>query len=112
MLAEMYNKDTDPTGYFISEKLDGVWCIWTGEKMISRNGKEFNPPDYFTESFPRGCMLDGELFFKRGEFSKTISIVWRKVAHDGWKNIVFLVFDAPYLKGDFWTRLTKLKKMF
>lgn len=70
MLAEMFNSQTDPTGYFISEKLDGVRCIWNGEKMISRNGKGFNPPDYFLEKFPKGCVLDGELFSKGASFQK------------------------------------------
>ena len=69
--------------------------------MISRNNKEFNPPDWFVEKFPKDYVLDGELFYKRGEFSKTISIVWWKIPHDGWKNICFLVFDGPFLKGDF-----------
>ena len=27
LLAETYDEEMDPTGWWISEKLDGVWCF-------------------------------------------------------------------------------------
>lgn len=95
----------------MSEKLDGVRCVWNGKTMRSRNGNFFKPPAFFTEKFP-DMILDGELFLDRGEFSKTISIVKKKKAHDGWSAIKYLIFDAPDTEGNFETRLSKMKKVF
>ena len=39
MLAQNYDPDkTDPTGYYMSEKMDGVRCYWDGKNMYSRAG--------------------------------------------------------------------------
>lgn len=59
----------------MSEKLDGVRCVWTGEAMFTRNGNPFYPPAFFTEGLPKDVVLDGELFLERGEFQKAMSIV-------------------------------------
>ena len=74
MLAESYDGSQDIDGWLMSEKLDGVRCIWNGKNLYSRNGNMFYPPSYFTASFPN-MMLDGELFLSRKNFSDTISIV-------------------------------------
>lgn len=112
MLAENWTPDQDATGYLMSEKLDGVRALWNGSNLYSRQGNIFAAPKFFTEKFPKNCILDGELFLERGEFSATISIVKKKDPHDGWKQIKYIVFDGPCLKGDFEIRITKLKKMF
>ncbi len=52
----------------MSEKLDGVRCLWDGKKMYTRNGNSFYPPDYFLKSLPNDLALDGELWTKRGDF--------------------------------------------
>jgi len=38
MLAKTWDEEIDPTGYYMSEKLDGMRMVWTGSKMYSRNG--------------------------------------------------------------------------
>jgi len=111
MLAEKYTEDVNVDGWIMSEKLDGVRCIWNGKTMKTRNNNTFYPPPFFAKNFPDE-ILDGELFLERGEFSKTISIVRKQQAHDGWKDIKFLVFDGPELGGNFKTRLRKLSKIF
>jgi len=103
MLAETWTPEIDPRGYLMSEKLDGVRALWNGSNLYSRNKNIFAAPKFFTEKFPKNCILDGELFLKRKEFSETISIVKKKTGHDGWKVIKFVVFDGPCLKGDFET---------
>lgn len=45
-------EDEDPTGWWISEKLDGVRALWDGEKFISRLGNVYHAPDYFKK--PQG----------------------------------------------------------
>ena len=73
LLAHNY-KQVDPTGWIMSEKLDGVRCIWTGTQMFSRNGNKFNFPTFFTKNWPRS-QLDGQLFIGRGKFSATLSAI-------------------------------------
>lgn len=68
LLAETYQEGLDPTGWIMSEKLDGVRCFWTGSLMYSRNGNRFYFPKFFTKNWPNS-QLDGELFIGRGKFS-------------------------------------------
>lgn len=69
MLAETIEKvSQDPTGWLMSEKLDGVRCYWDGINMFTRNGKDFNPPQWFKDLLPKNLALDGELFIKRDDF--------------------------------------------
>ena len=35
MLASKYTGEEDITGWLMSEKLDGVRCVWTGECMVT-----------------------------------------------------------------------------
>ena len=58
LLAQNYKEETDPTGWIMSEKLDGVRCLWTGSEMFSRNGNKFNFPKFFTKNWPNS-QLDG-----------------------------------------------------
>ena len=63
MLAQTFKPDLhDPTGWLISEKLDGVRCFWDGKQMFSRNGNLFVPPAWFAEILPKDIALDGELW--------------------------------------------------
>mmetsp|Transcript_26111 Transcript_26111/g.30146 ORF Transcript_26111/g.30146 Transcript_26111/m.30146 type:complete len:222 (+) Transcript_26111:2-667(+) len=110
MLASKYDGTQNINNWIMSEKLDGVRCIWDGTTMRTRNGNLFYPPEYFTAGFPKDLILDGELFMGRGEFQATVSVVRRHDQGDGWKKIKFLVFDGPGIKGDFQTRLKVLDK--
>jgi DNA ligase 1 len=106
MLAHTIDKvGQDPKGWLMSEKLDGVRCYWNGKKMYSRNGNEFFPPKWFSDSLPKDIALDGELFTKRADFQRTISIVKKyhtdKATDNDWKEITYMVFDAPLIKGNF-----------
>ena len=61
-------KGTPPVkGWLASEKLDGIRCIWTGEHLLTRQGKKFNfVPEWFMKFLPEGLPLDGELWCGRG----------------------------------------------
>lgn len=74
LLAEKWDESIDPKGYMMSEKLDGVRCFWSGTKMYSRNKQFFYPPKFFIKNWPK-CQLDGELFTKRSDFQKCVSVV-------------------------------------
>src|SRR5260370_30339072 len=47
LLAESWDSVTDPTGWFLSEKLDGVRAYWDGNQFLSRQGNLFHSPDWF-----------------------------------------------------------------
>eukprot|EP00347_Sterkiella_histriomuscorum_P000298 403376420 len=101
LLANTYDPDKlpDPTGWYMSEKLDGVRCYWDGKgNLYSRNGKVFYPPKYFVDELPQGFELDGELWTKRDDFQKCVSIVKRQDENDEWKSIKYMIFDAPGMK--------------
>lgn len=107
MLAKNY-KDQNIDGWLMSEKLDGVRCIFDGEKFYSRNGKVFHAPDWFFEGMPKGIVLDGELYGGLGQFQKTCGIVRRH--DDQWDNVKFMVFDTiDNMSLTFSVRSQKLK---
>jgi len=108
MLAKSYN-DQDPTGWWISEKLDGMRLLWDGHTAISRNGKPIILPASFQQQLPVGLSLDGELFLGHGRFQETMSIVRRKVPDQRWDQIQYRVFDSPNTTGGFETRLAEVK---
>jgi DNA ligase-1 len=114
LLAKKYEESVDPTGWWMSEKLDGVRAYWTGSAFYSRLGNKFLAPAFFTKDLPK-TPLDGELWCGRGLFSKVMSIVKKtknlEKFNDDWKHITYLVFDAPDHKGTFEERMAYIKKV-
>jgi DNA ligase-1 len=49
LLAERWDGVTDPAGWWLSEKLDGVRAFWDGRQFFSRLGNPFHVPDWFVE---------------------------------------------------------------
>ena len=99
MLAKPHKETEDYTGWWMSEKLDGMRAYWTGSELFSRNGKPVHAPKWFTDALPR-MALDGELMTGRGQFNETISIVRKQRPVDAeWRRITFHVFDAPMQQG-------------
>ena len=91
----------------MSEKLDGMRCVWDGvSKLWTRSGNEIYAPAFFTHALPVGTVLDGELFLGRGQFQECMSIARRHGGNEAhWKRLSLVVFDAPDIRGDFATRL-------
>ena len=89
MLAEKWDNQ-DPTGWWMSEKLDGVRAWWTGSVLLSRLGNTFPAPKWFTEALPK-VPLDGELWCGRGQFKEAVSITKSSKRQDDWKvkNIMY-----------------------
>ncbi|KAF9063022.1 hypothetical protein BDP27DRAFT_1394009 [Rhodocollybia butyracea] len=114
LLANSWDVDTgpDPTGWWISEKLDGVRTYYDGKLMYSRLGNPFTPPQWFLDKLPKNVTLDGELFGGRQKFQETVSIV-KTMNSPHWKDITFHVFDIPSIGTQpFETRMEQLKKFF
>jgi len=99
LLAHTWDEEQDMTGWWMSEKLDGVRAYWDGHRFLSRLGNEFFAPSWFTEGFPK-VPLDGELFVGRKLFNETVSIVRQHDAGQQWERVKYLVFDAPSVGED------------
>ena len=108
-LLNNYTQDTNVTSWYMSEKLDGVRAYWDGKKLISRNGKIFNPPTFFIKDFPNH-KLDGELWTKRVDFSNISSIVNTKKTNNRWQNLTYNIFEVPNAKGNLIERLHVAKE--
>ena len=104
LLAESWDFVTDPAGWWLSEKLDGVRAFWDGKQFISRLGNLFHAPDWFIKGLP-DVPLDGELWLGRKKFQRAVSIVRRQDKSDLWKEIRYVVFDAPKMEKGFEKRL-------
>jgi DNA ligase-1 len=120
LLAQKYEDNIDPTGWWMSEKLDGVRAFWNGKSLLSRYGNVFHAPDSFLEPFKElpNYEFDGELFTKRGKFDRTISIVktqnMENQLSERWNaEVKYHIFDIPSLKDlTFEERMEKLKELF
>ncbi len=111
LLAETWDGEKDVTGWFLSEKLDGVRAYWDGRQFISRQGNLYHAPAWFTADLPN-TPLDGELWLVRKAFQRTVSIVRRQDGSDHWKNIRYVVFDAPAYDGPFELRIKHCQNQF
>jgi DNA ligase-1 len=104
LLAERWDRLADLSGWWMSEKLDGVRAYWDGKQFLSRLGNLYHAPDWFIEGLP-DVPLDGELWIDRKMFQRTVSIVRRQDKNDLWREVRYLVFDAPAQGGHFEQRL-------
>ena len=104
LLAHTWDNETDLQGWWMSEKLDGVRAYWDGQRFLSRLGNPYFAPGWFTAGLP-SFPLDGELWLDRKAFQRTVSIVRRQDQSDAWREIRFLVFDAPGHGGAFEARV-------
>ena len=109
LLANVWSPSIDPTGWWMSEKYDGLRGYWDGRKLWSRKGNLIHAPDYFLAELPRDVALDGELWIGYGKFEETASIVRSETPDDRWKRVRFMVFDAPQAKGTFEERMQFLR---
>jgi DNA ligase-1 len=94
----------------MSEKLDGIRAYWTGKEFLSRLGNTLHAPDWFCAGLP-ALPLDGEFWIGRKKFQRTVGIVRRQDKSDLWKEVRFLVFDAPEAGEGFEERLRKIQRI-
>jgi DNA ligase-1 len=95
MLAQDAPPGLDPTGWLVSEKLDGVRALWDGAQLRFRSGGAIAAPAWFTAALPAQA-LDGELWLGRGGFEDTVGTVRRAVPDDSaWRGLRYALFDLP-----------------
>jgi DNA ligase-1 len=108
LLAESWDTEANLAGWWMSEKLDGVRAWWDGKQFWSRQGNLFHAPDWFLASLP-DVPLDGELWIGRKAFQRTVSIARRQDKSEHWRELRFVVFDAPQHGGVFEARMDFLQ---
>ncbi len=111
LLAHSWTSDVELTGWWMSEKLDGVRAYWDGAQFISRQGNVYHAPDWFIEDLPKDVHLDGELWLARKGFQRAVSIVRRQDKNDQWREITYLVFDAPNVDDVFEARMAYISQL-
>ena len=123
MLAQTYSEQKhNASGWFVSEKLDGMRAFWDGgvsrgkptaeipfanttkdaryrEEQIatglwSRYAKPIQAPGWFLSKLPN-YPLDGELYMGRGRFQDVMSTVKDLIPGPNWHEVEYRVFDAP-----------------
>jgi DNA ligase 1 len=108
LLLKKYRPGMDVSGWYMSEKLDGVRAYWDGQQLLSRQGRPLAAPDWFIRGLPQ-FELDGELWIARGRFEETLSIVSKAEPHPGWRRISYNIFEAPHSPGGLKSRLSRVK---
>ena len=112
LLAHTWDESIDPTGWWMSDKMDGVRAMWDGVKFISRLGNEYHAPKFFLDAMPEGVKLDGELYSGPGKFQETVSAVRKLVPNDQeWCNVTYVVFDLLNSDEPFEDRQDALQEM-
>ena len=99
---------SDPAGWWMSEKLDGVRAVWDCRQLRTRTGNVIHAPAWFLRDLPVGEPLDGELWLGRGRFQETVSVVQSHDAGPEWRQVRYAVFDAPMALGGFEDRLAAI----
>jgi DNA ligase-1 len=98
----------DPSGYLVSEKLDGVRAYWDGQRLFTRHGQPIAAPAWFVAHLPAQA-LDGELWMARGRFEATSAAVRRQQPLDAeWRALHYMVFELPGAAGTFEQRAASL----
>jgi DNA ligase-1 len=101
------NIPSDPSGWWLSIKYDGIRTIWTGSRLITRHGRPIAAPQWFVAGLP-AHRLDGELWKGNQSFNALVSVVQRK---DGdWRGARFMVFDLAE-GGTFEDRMKRLENI-
>lgn len=104
-LASDWSPGRLPQGFLVSEKFDGVRAVWDGQRLRFRSGREIAAPSWFLQALPNHP-LDGELWLGRGQFDRLSGVVRQQSPQEaGWRDVKYLVFDAPGHVGPFAERV-------
>lgn len=109
MLASVWRAGQDPSGFLVSEKLDGVRAFWDGQALRFRSGRAIAAPAWFTAVLPKTA-LDGELWLGRGRFDELSGIVRRVAPLDAhWHQVQYMIFDLPQATEPFSERVQRIQ---
>jgi DNA ligase-1 len=108
MLASVWRNGQSPSGFLVSEKLDGVRAFWDGQVLRFRSGRVIAAPAWFTAALPKQA-LDGELWLGRGRFDELSGMVRRTSPQDAdWRQVQYMIFDLPQATEPFSERAQRI----
>ncbi len=111
LLAEVAEKNIEPSAYLVSEKLDGVRAIWDGKVLRFRSGNTVPAPLWFIKALPP-TPLDGELWLARGQFEALSGILRTAPPNElDWRKVHYQVFELPNGAGSFVDRYQRLQEV-
>lgn len=111
LLAHEADDRIDPTGWLVSEKLDGVRAVWDGQQLRFRSGRRVPAPAWFLARLPR-MPLDGELWLGRGRFDELSGLVRRTAPSEAaWREVRYMLFELPGAHGTFAERAHALSRL-
>jgi DNA ligase-1 len=107
-LGSDYQGGADPTGWLVSEKLNGCRAYYDGEQFWTRGGNVIAAPGWFTAGLP-GVPLDGEIWAGRGRFEEARCAV----QYGHWtRRCRFVAFDAPDVPGRWQERIAEAGRLW
>lgn len=112
VLAQEWPPGSDPAGWLVSEKYDGVRALWDGERLRFRSGREIgHVPAAWRARLPQEP-LDGELWLGRGRFEAVSALLRRGQADPtAWRDVRYQVFELPAAPGPFSERAARLAQI-
>lgn len=124
LLARQWDAGTDPRGWLVSEKFDGVRALWDGQNLRFRSGRLIDAPADFIRRLP-AQPLDGELWLGHGRFDELSGLVrrdlagradrrrdqQRRVQVASWQDIHYQLFELPGAAGSFAQRAARLAQI-
>ena len=94
----------DVAGWWASEKFDGWRARWTGTKLLSRMGRDYNAGDYFTNHLPK-LELDCEIW---AGYGKNHNDVNRLISAGRWSELSLINFDVVGVRIEMAIEILKL----
>lgn len=108
-LASDWPLGRSPRDFLVSEKFDGVRAVWREGRLRFRSGRPIAAPDWFVRALP-DHPLDGELWWGHGQFDRVSGVVRQQRPDEAaWRQLRYLVFDAPGQAGGFEARWRALQ---
>src|SRR5262249_8074571 len=81
------------------------------KQFISRRGNLFLAPDWFLAGLP-SVPLDGELWITRKKFTLAQGIAMSQTRGEDWRQMRYVVYDAPAHGGEFEARMRFIDDLF
>lgn len=98
MLAKSYNDEKHKidwkAGVYVQPKLDGMRALWTGENLISRQGKVITTLDHIVSNLRKiKGMLDGEVYAHGKSFQENMRLL-KKYRPGETEEVKYHVYDS------------------